>query len=354
MTQVRNRKSKTRNRKSPIPISVLVGFLGAGKTTVLNQLLSANHGRKIAVIVNEFGEINIDSKFVCHTTEKVIQMSNGCICCTLREDLLTELTALSQTPGLEYILIESTGIGEPMPIAQTFYMGNLEEVVRLDSIITVVDAVNFWSIYNSEGERLDTDGQVVTEPLAPLLVDQLEFTNIVLINKTDLAEPDDVTNLEAFVRQLNPDAHIYHTVHGQVDPFLLINTGLYDYERGAEAQNWDLEWNQPSSEVDEYGFGSFAFRSETPLDWRSFEVFLNSPVYDRVMRSKGIVFFADHSPVILSQAGGLCEIEVLEPLEGSAVHEEIETTELVFIGQGLPKAEILSALEACITKSSIL
>jgi G3E family GTPase len=308
MTQVRNRKSKTRNRKSPIPISVLVGFLGAGKTTVLNQLLSANHGRKIAVIVNEFGEINIDSKFVCHTTEKVIQMSNGCICCTLREDLLTELTALSQTPGLEYILIESTGIGEPMPIAQTFYMGNLEEVVRLDSIITVVDAVNFWSIYNSEGERLDTDGQVVTEPLAPLLVDQLEFTNIVLINKTDLAEPDDVTNLEAFVRQLNPDAHIYHTVHGQVDPSLLINTGLYDYERGAEAQNWDLEWNQPSSEVDEYGFGSFAFRSETPLDWRSFEVFLNSPVYDRVMRSKGIVFFADHSPVILSQAGGLWRV----------------------------------------------
>ncbi|GAB4484099.1 MAG: zinc metallochaperone GTPase ZigA [Anaerolineales bacterium] len=343
-SKIRTRKSKI--QKSPIPVSVLVGFLGAGKTTLLNHLLSANHGRKIAVIVNEFGEINIDSKLVRHTTEKVIQMSNGCICCTLREDLLTELTALSQTPGLEYILIESTGIGEPMPIAQTFYMGDLENLVRLDSIITVVDAVNFWDIYNSEGERLNADGEIVTEPLAPLLVDQLEFTNIVLINKTDLADPDDVTNLEAFIRQLNPDARLHRTVHGQVDPSLLIETGLYNYERGAEAENWDLEWNQPSSEVDEYGFSSFAFRSETPLDWEAFDRFLSSPIYDRVIRSKGIAFFANHNPVIISQAGGLCELEELEPLADSSPDDD-ETTELVFIGQGLPKAEILSALQNC-------
>jgi G3E family GTPase len=343
---INNRKSKIKNRQSPIPVSVLVGFLGAGKTTLLNHLLSANHGRKIAIIVNEFGEINIDSKLVRHTTEKVIQMSNGCICCTLREDLLTELTALSLTPGLEYILIESTGIGEPMPIAQTFYMGNLESLVRLDSIITVVDAVNFWNIYNSDGERLDADGEIVTEPLAPLLVDQLEFTNIVLINKTDLADPDDIANLEAFIRQLNPDARIHHTIHGQVDPSALIDTGLYNYERGAEAENWDLEWNQPSSEADEYGFGSFAFRSETPLDWQTFDRFLGSPIYDRVIRSKGIAFFTDHNPVILSQAGGLCEVEELEPL-GDSVPDDDETSELVFIGQGLPKAEILSALENC-------
>ncbi len=343
-SKIRTRKSKI--QKSPIPVSVLVGFLGAGKTTLLNHLLSANYGRKIAVIVNEFGEINIDSKLVRHTTEKVIQMSNGCICCTLREDLLTELTALSQTPGLEYILIESTGIGEPMPIAQTFYMGDLENLVRLDSIITVVDAVNFWDIYNSEGERLNADGEIVTEPLAPLLVDQLEFTNIVLINKTDLADPDDVTNLEAFIRQLNPDARLHRTVHGQVDPSLLIETGLYNYEHGAEAENWDLEWNQPSSEVDEYGFSSFAFRSETPLDWEAFDRFLSSPIYDRVIRSKGIVFFANHNPVIISQSGGLCELEELEPLADSSPDDD-ETTELVFIGQGLPKAEILSALENC-------
>jgi len=177
-------------------------------------------------------------------------------------------------------------------------------------------------------------------------VDQLEFTNIVLINKIDLADPDDVTNLEAFVHQLNPDARLHRTVQGQVDPSLLIGTGLYDYERGAEAENWELEWNQPSSEVDEYGFSSFAFRSETPLDWEAFDRFLNSPIYDRVIRSKGIAFFADHNPVIISQAGGLCEVEELEPLGDSAPDDD-ETTELVFIGQGLPKAEILSALENC-------
>jgi len=347
MAQPKNRTQKSNIQKSPIPVSVVVGFLGAGKTTTPNHLLSANHGRKIAVIVNEFGEINIDSKLVRHTTEKVIEMSNGCICCTLREDLLTELTALSQMPGIEYILIESTGIGEPMPIAQTFYMGDLENLVRLDSIITVVDAVNFWEIYNSEGERLNADGEIVIEPLAPLLVDQLEFTNIVLLNKTDLADPDDISSLESFIRQLNPDARLYRTVRGQIDPTLLIDTGLYDYERGAEAENWDLEWNQPSSEKDEYGFGSLAFRTEMPLIWEPFIRFLNSPVFDRVIRSKGIVFFADHNPVIISQAGGLCEIEELEPLDDSVAADDDQTTELVFIGQDLPKAEILSALEKC-------
>jgi G3E family GTPase len=331
-----------------IPVSVLVGFLGSGKTTLLNYLLSENHGRKIAVIVNELGAINIDSKLVLHATEKIIQLSNGCICCTLREDLLAELKTLSQTPDLEYILIESTGIGDPMPIAQTFYMGSLENSVRLDSIITVVDAVNFWKTYNSEGECLATDGQTVIEPLAPLLVNQLEFTNIVLVNKIDLADHDDVDNLDAFIRQLNPDTRIFHTIRGQVDPSNLINTGLYDYEQGAEAQNWELEWNSPSSEVDEFGFSNFAFRSEALLYWEKFDKFLTSPDYNQVIRSKGIAFFADHSPVIVSQAGGICELEELEPaLIDNRTDEEEVATELVFIGQGLPKAKILAALEAC-------
>lgn len=338
-----------KNCSQPIPVSVLVGFLGAGKTTLLNHILSAEHGRKIAVIVNEFGEINVDAKLIRHTTAKMIQMSNGCICCTLRDDLLTELRSLSQTPGLEYILIESTGIGEPMPIAQTFYMDDMETIVQLDSIITVVDAVNFWSVYKSQGERLDIDGQVVIAPLAPLLVDQLEFTNIVLINKIDLAAPDDVTSLDAFIQQLNPDARIHHTVHGQVDPSVLIETGLYNYERGAEAENWEQEWNAPSSEVEEYRFSSFAFRSETPLKWAPFDAFLHSEIYDAVIRSKGIAFFVDHNPVIISQAGELCEVDELESAKDNMLPEEDETTELVFIGQGLPKISILAALEQCQT-----
>lgn len=348
MTQSSNRKSRIANPKSPIPVSVLVGFLGAGKTTLLNHLLSVNHGRKIAIIVNEFGEVNIDSKLVRHTTEKVIQMSNGCICCTLRDDLLTELTALSQTPNLEYILIESTGIGEPMPIAQTFYMGDLENLVRLDSIITVVDAANFWNIYNSEGERPDAEGQTVTEPLAPLLVDQLEFTNIVLLNKTDRVNEEDLRVLESFVHQINPSARIYHTAYGALDPSLLINTGLYDYATGIQAEDWEAEWVKPSSEVEEYGFHSFVFRSEAPLRWKAFDTFLDSPAYNRVIRSKGIVFFSDHDPVLINQAGGLCEIETLEWLDpGPEETDEPEVTELVFIGQQLPQEEILAALQAC-------
>lgn len=303
----------------PIPVSVLVGFLGAGKTTLLNHLLSANHARKIAIIVNEFGEINIDSKLIHQTTEKVIQMSNGCICCTLRDDLLSELQSLSRTPDLEYILIESTGIAEPMPIAQTFYMGNLEKQVRLDSIITVVDAVNFWQTFNNDGTHLDSSGKPGIEPLASLLVDQLEFTNIILINKTDLADREDLSNLDAFIRQINPDARVYHTIHGQVNPAELIDTHLYNYERGAEAENWDLEWNQPSSEVDEYSFTNFAFRSKVPLKWDLFDTFLSSPVYDHVIRSKGIAFFIDHNPIIINQTGGLCQIEELEPLEDDTV-----------------------------------
>jgi len=330
---------------NPIPVSVLVGFLGAGKTTLLNHILSQNHGRKIAIIVNEFGEINIDAKLVRHTTERMIQMSNGCICCTLRDDLLQELQTLSQTPELEYILIESTGIGEPLPIAQTFYMGGLEEHVRLDSIITVVDAFNFWDVYHSEGERLDENGATFIEPLAPLLVDQLEFTNIVLLNKSDLTDEENLVDLETFVQKLNPDAKIHRTVQGQLDPSLLINTGLYDYERGAEAEDWDLEWNKPSSEVEEYGFASFAFRSEALMDWNAFDQFLNSPAYNLVTRSKGIVFFSDHNPILLSQAGGLCEVDEIEPAEGEV--EEDTTTELVFIGQAMPREEILAALNMC-------
>jgi G3E family GTPase len=341
----------------PIPASVLVGFLGAGKTTLINHILSGAHGRKIAVVVNEFGAINVDARLVRHTTERMIELSNGCICCTLRDDLLQELRDLSGIPGLEYILIESTGIGEPLPIAQTFHMADLPELVRLDSIITLVDGANFWQSYHDEGEIEDDEGAVVIEPLAPLLVDQIEFTNIVVLNKIDLLDEQAAAELEYFVRSLNPTALIYRAQYGQIDPALLINTGLYNYDEAEDAEDWDAEWTRHGSEADEYGFTSFVYRSEEPLTWAAFTDLCENDWPPAVLRAKGVVAFADHDPVIFHQAGTGITLEVLtddpaDPDEAgdeawAQVAAEVDQTELVVIGRGLREAEIVARLDAC-------
>jgi len=350
---------------TPIPVSVLVGFLGAGKTTLINHLLSSNHGKKIAVIVNEFGEVNVDSKLVRHTTEKIVEMSNGCICCTLREDLLNELRELSQME-LDYILIESTGIGEPLPIAQTFHMEDLPQRVRLDSIITVVDAEAFWDDWNRKDVIEDAEGNPVEQPLAPLLADQLEFTSIVLVNKADRVDEAALARLESFIHELNPYARIYRTVRGQIEPEKLINTGLYNYQEGLAHPDWEIEWNKPSSEVEEYGFESFVYRSEVGFDAHAFEQFLhNWP--KNVIRAKGWVKFVNHVPVTLSQAGKQIvleprteplhqhELEALPLKEQQRYRQLLETlnrepTEIVFIGQGILKQKqvLEKRLEACL------
>jgi G3E family GTPase len=198
--------------REPIPVTVLVGFLGSGKTTLLNHIL-ANADRRYAVIVNDFAELGIDAKLVRYRTEELVKLSNGCICCTLRGDLLEELRALSELPQMDYILVESTGLGEPLPIAQTFYMDDLRERVRLDNIVTVLDASNFWRYYESELDDAASDEPIA---LAPLLVDQLEFCTTIVLNKVDLAHPDDVDALESLARQLNPSALILQATYAQV------------------------------------------------------------------------------------------------------------------------------------------
>lgn len=354
-------------RTSPIPVGVLVGFLGAGKTTLINHLLSSNHGKKIAVVVNEFGEVNVDARLVRHTTERMVELSNGCICCTLREDLLDELRALSQM-NLDYILIESTGIGEPLPIAQTFHMEDLPSRVRLDAIITVVDAEAFWDDWNRKDTVEDREGNPIEQPLAPLLADQLEFTSIVLLNKADRVNEASLLKLESFIHELNPYAQIYRTVRCQIEPEKLMHTGLYNYELGLAHPDWEIEWNKPSSEVEEYGFESFVYRSEVGFDVHAFEQFLHNWPRN-IVRAKGWVKFSNHVPVTLSQAGRQIvleprmeplqqhQLEALPPEEQTRYHQMLEAlnqepTEIVFIGQGILKQQraLEKQLNKCIWK----
>ena len=284
----------TVNHHRPISATVIVGFLGAGKTTFLNAVLQGDHGKRIAEIVNDFSSVSIDAKLVRHTTDRLVEMANGCICCTLRDDLLEELRKLVEMPDLDHVVIESTGIGEPLPIAQVFHMDDMPDLYRLEEIITVVDSSSFWIDYERNDLIEDDEGNLVEAPLAPLLIDQVEYTNIVLLNKTDLVNDEDLARLDGFVRNLNPEATVHRTVRGQIDLSNVLGTGSYIYEGAEETENWDLNWNQVTSvgEADEYGFTSFTWISEVPLTELAF-VALFEDWPDELMRTKGVVQFDD-------------------------------------------------------------
>jgi len=347
--------------KPPLPVTVLSGFLGAGKTTVLNHVLHNREGLRVAVIVNDMSEVNIDAALVekggaalSRTEEKLVEMSNGCICCTLREDLLVEVRKLAGEGRFDYLLIESTGISEPMPVAETFTFAgedgrSLGDFARLDTMVTVVDAFNFLKDFNQaddlaeRGESLGDDDQ---RTVSDLLIDQIEFCDVIVLNKTDLVTPDRLVALRAILRRLNPRARIVESNHGRVPPHEVLGTGHFDFEQAAQAPGWlSIMRGDEQPETEEYGIGSFVFRSDRPFHPQRFWDFLHLD-WPGLLRSKGWFWLASRPRLggLWSQAGG------------AAIHQcagywqESPRQELVFIGQSLPRAAMTSALDAALLR----
>ena len=369
-----------------LPVTVLSGFLGAGKTTVLSHILNNRKGKKVAVIVNDMSEINIDAGIVKnevslnHSEEKLVEMSNGCICCTLREDLLLEVNKLAKEKKFDYLVIESTGISEPLPVAETFTFADetgvsLSDVARLDTMVTVVDAVNFLKDYE-EAKYLKDSGESLGEDddrsVADLLVDQIEFADILLVSKTDLVESEDIEKLKAILKSLNTHAQILPISQGQVDVEEVLDTGLFNFERAQQAPGWLKEMRgEHVPETEEYGIGSFSFIARLPFHPERFHHFLHSTKqYGKLIRSKGIFWLASRHKYAgqWSQAGGIARYGFAGmfwssvPVNSWPTDEESINTireqweepfgdkrqELVFIGQSLDEDAMLKALDNCL------
>jgi len=373
--------------RQPLPVTVLSGFLGAGKTTLMNHILNNREGKRVAVIVNDMSEVNIDADLIrdggadlSRTEETLVEMTNGCICCTLRDDLLKEVRRLADDGRFDYLLIESTGISEPLPVAATFNFRteageSLEDVSRLDTMVTVVDAANLLRDYSSTDflkDRGEALGEEDGRTLVNLLVDQIEFADVIVLNKIDAASPEQREAAHKIIRSLNPDAELIETSMARVPLDKVLNTGRFDYEKAQEHPLWFKElfgFADHKPETEEYGVRSFVYRERRPFHPEKFHTFLNS-AWPGVIRAKGHFWLATRPDWVgeVSQAGALVRHEGMGfwwasvPKERWPDHPEWRDyvkslwdpvyadrrQEIVFIGTAMDEAALRQRLDACL------